>query len=67
MTLINRGMPYFDAVDQVIYDWERYRDATDTVVQAARLVDLSNSISDLKSWLESYDYETGTVDWERDD
>lgn len=67
MTLIGPDKPYFDAVDNVVYQWEFFSDSKNPVAQAHYLIELSNAVSDLKSYLESYDWVTGTVNWERED
>lgn len=66
--------PYEDGVaapkellDDVIYYSQLYFKADTPEKQAGYLVELSNKISDLKSYMPSYDPEYFTLDWERDD
>lgn len=53
-----------EAADTVEWRWSRYERASGVVDQADALVELSNAMSDLASWLPNYDPETGEVERE---
>lgn len=52
---------------EVAYRWDCFQSANNPVDQADQLVELSNAISDLKSWLPEFDIETGTMPWDREE
>lgn len=52
---------------EVVYRWDCFQSANNPVDQAHQLVELSNAISDLKSWLPEFDIETGTMPWNREE
>lgn len=54
------------AID-VDYFWKVFISASTPLSQATALVNLSNAFSDLRTYLPGYDYETGTLPWERED
>ena len=56
-----------DALEEVHHQWQTYREATDPVTQAHRLTQVDAAISDLATYHPSYDLDTGTLGWERDD
>lgn len=58
---------FTECADSVAQAWHTYRDATDPISQACALVALNDRISDLRTYLPGYDYETGTLPWERDE
>ncbi len=51
----------------VDYWWHQFTHARDLLTQAGTLVELSNKMHDLRTWLPGYDYESGTLPWERED
>jgi hypothetical protein len=53
-----------EALEDVHFHWTMFRNSTDPVNQASRLVDLGDSISDLITYHPSYDNDTGTLGWE---
>lgn len=53
--------------EEVVYHFQCWARTTDKGNEAHHLIELFNRISDLKSWDPTYDYETGTVAWERED
>lgn len=55
------------AVAEADYRWKLYTEATNELSRADALIELSNAMSDLRSWLPDFDIETGTVEWERED
>lgn len=59
--------PWNDAGDEVAYRWYVFTHARDPLGQAMALADLSNAMHDLRTFLPGYDYETGTLPFERDD
>lgn len=54
--------PWHDAGLAVDAAFERLENARTLLEQADALVDLSNSVSDLRSWLPGYNAETGRVE-----
>lgn len=60
-------MAWADAGTEVVYWWHLFTNAKDPLSQANALVELSNHMHDLKTWLPDYDPQTMTVAWERDD
>jgi hypothetical protein len=56
-----------DAGDDVVYWFHLFSTAKDPLTQAGALVELSNHVHDLKTWLPTYDGDTMTVAWERED
>lgn len=56
-----------DAAVEADYRWQRFAHAKTPTEQAEWLVELSNAMSDLRSWLPGFDSDTGTMPWERED
>lgn len=56
-----------DLIEDVVYEFDRYVGATFLTDQANHLNQLANHMSDLRTWHPGYDYETGTMPWERDE
>lgn len=59
--------PALDALDEVLYWFDVYSQATTPKDQANSFVILSSAVSDLKSWHPGYDVYSGTLPWERED
>lgn len=58
---------WHDAGIEADYRWHLFRNAKTPYDQADALIGLSNAMSDLRSWLPGWDFETGTMPWERED
>lgn len=56
-----------EAIEAVHNVWSRFRDTTEPVSQAARLVELNDAIFDLITYHPTWDFESGTLGWERTD
>lgn len=56
-----------EAAIEVDYLWNTFMDTTTPIGQARVLMHLQDAISDLRTFLPGWDYETGTLPWERDD
>lgn len=54
-----------DAALEVVYWWNRLENAKTLPEQAEAITQLSNHVSDLKTWLPGYDLNSGTMPWER--
>ena len=54
-----------DAATEVVYWWHRLENAKTLPEQAEAITQLSNHVSDLKTWLPGYDNDSGTMPWER--
>ena len=56
---------WIDGVQNAIYavhvDWHNFTHSTDPLEQARWLIELSNRMSDLITWHEGFDYETGEI------
>lgn len=50
-----------DAIDEVLYRWERYFAAKTHMDACHALVELNNAMSDLASWHPDYDSDLGEV------
>lgn len=48
------------------YRWHLFTHAKTPLDQAQALVDLANAMFTLRTWLPGYDYENGTLPWERE-
>lgn len=55
------------ATEDAVYLWRMYAIASTPENQATTFVRLNDAMSDLATWLDGYDYETGTLPWERED
>jgi hypothetical protein len=55
------------AAEEVDYRWHVFMRAKGPVDAGQALVDLANAMHDLRTWLPGYDYENGTLPWERED
>jgi hypothetical protein len=44
--------------------WDRFQNATTPTLQASALIDLSDAMSDLATWLPGYNYTTGKIEGE---
>lgn len=58
---------WHDAGEEVAYRWYLFTHARTTLDQAMALTDLANAMHDLRTHLPGYDYETGTLPFERDE
>jgi hypothetical protein len=58
--------PWHDAAIEADYQWSRFTDAKTPLEQANALVNLANAMDDLRTFLPGYDYESGTLPWERE-
>lgn len=58
---------WYEAGDAADYAWYLFRTAKTPLDQAEALVMLSNKMHDLRTFLPGYDYESGTLPWERED
>lgn len=56
-----------DALEAVHHAYGHWRSERDPVQQAARLVELNDRMSDLTTYHPSWDYESGTMGWEREE
>lgn len=56
-----------EAAIEVDYLWNMFMDTTTPLGQARVLMQLQDAMSDLRTFLPGWDYETGTLPWERDD
>lgn len=56
-----------EAAIEVDYLWNMFMDTTTLLGQARVLMQLQDAMSDLRTFLPGWDYETGTLPWERDD
>lgn len=54
-----------DAGLEVSYRYWCLNTAKDEISRATALIELNNSIHDLQTYLPGWDYETGTMPWER--
>lgn len=52
---------------EIVYHYQCMAGATRPDNQAHHLIELSNKVSDLKSWFDDYDSNSGTVGFERED
>jgi hypothetical protein len=59
--------PWHDAAEEVHYQWHRFSTSTDELNRAHALLELSNAMGDLTSFLPGYDADSGTLPWERED
>lgn len=53
---------FTDAADTVEWRWRQYENARTALEQADALINLSNAMSDMASYLPNYNPETGEVD-----
>lgn len=58
--------PWHDAAIEADYRWHLFTNARTPLDQAMALTDLSNAMHDLRTFLPGYDYESGTLPWERE-
>jgi hypothetical protein len=58
--------PWQDAATEADYRWQIFMHSKTPTDQAQALVDLSNAMHDLRTWIPGYDYETGSLPWERE-
>lgn len=61
--------PWHEAAYNVVYYAERaFEDTHSSPIEiASYMVDLSNALSDLKTFLPGYDWEHGTIPWDREE
>lgn len=52
---------WYGAGEALYIAWDRFSEATTPVEAASRLVDLSNAVHDVISWLPNYNYERGVL------
>lgn len=57
----------YEALNEADYRFQMFVTTKDMLNQAHHLTELSNAMGDLRSWHPSYDSDTGTMGWERDD
>ena len=56
-----------DALETVIYTFDRYVEAGTVGQQASYLVELINAMEDLRTFHPGYEVESGTMPWDRED
>lgn len=56
-----------ECIENVQYAFSRWLVEGDALDRARFLMELNDAISALASWHRGYDYETGTLPWERED
>lgn len=56
-----------NAAVEVDYLWHLFMDTITPIGQAKVLVQLQDAVSDMRSYLPGWDYETGTLPWEREE
>lgn len=56
-----------DAAIEVDYLWHMFMDTITPLSQAKILMQLQDAMSDLRTFLPGWDYETGTLPWEREE
>lgn len=56
-----------DALEEVVYRYEQFAEAASPSRAASALVALGDAISDLKSFHPGWDFETGTMPWDREE
>lgn len=56
-----------DLIADIAYSWWQWQRATHPLERAQPLIDLSNRLSDLRSYHPRWDIETGTMPWEREE
>lgn len=59
--------PWYEAVDNVVYQAQMLTGANRLDTAAHYLIELSNALGDLKTWMPGYDDRTGTLPWEREE
>lgn len=57
---------WHDAAIEVDYLWTMFMDTPTPLGQAKMLVQLQDAMSDLRTFLPGFDYESGTLPWERE-
>lgn len=58
---------WHDAALEAVYQWDGYVKSTSALDQAGRLIELSNAMHDLKTWLPGWDGDNGTMPWDREE
>jgi hypothetical protein len=56
-----------EAIETVAAAWDRMSNARSPLDQAQGMVDMSNAMSDLRTWHPEYDYKTHTLPFEREE
>lgn len=56
-----------DALESVIYHFDRYLQAVNLQRQAEYLVELGDAMDDLRTYHPGYDVRSGTMPWDRED
>jgi hypothetical protein len=56
-----------DALTEVLYSWDRYTSADNPLSQAKWLIHLQDNLSDLRSFHPDWEWETGTMPWDREE
>lgn len=68
MTLNPEPLPRsLDALENVVYYFDRYTSAQTLKDQAGHLIELSNAVSGLRSFHPGYDPDSNTMPWDRED
>lgn len=50
---------------EAVYQWHQFAKAGSILEQAGALVKLSNAMHDMSTFLPGYEWESGTMPWER--
>ena len=56
-----------ECITNIHYHWHMYLGSTDRLNAAHHMMELDNAIGDITTWHRGYDYETGTMEWQRED
>lgn len=62
-----KAEPWHEAGAEADYRWHLFIAAKDPLSQAMALTDLANAMHDLRTYLPGYEFETGTLPWQRED
>jgi len=54
-------------IEDIIYKFDQYANTATELERARLLLSLNDNITSLKTWHPGYDYDYGTMPWERDD
>lgn len=58
--------PVWAALDEVHYRWHLLAHSRNILDQSDALLQVSNTLHDLTTWHPGYEYNSGTLPWERD-
>jgi hypothetical protein len=65
--LVHYAEGWREAGVSAYFDWKRLQGAVTLSAQGQAIIDLSNSMHDLSTWLPGWDVETGTIQAEREE